>query len=106
MALPMSRALAIKAMGISARDSKAQWGQVTGTMRMGSGISFPLALIHCTDYRRGMGLWVDKEVQRSLKLLLIDELGEEPLMGKGLRGCHAVFLANRGSCVLFAELTP
>jgi hypothetical protein len=41
MALPISRAFAITAMGISAKDSKAQRGQVTGILRMGSGMSFP-----------------------------------------------------------------
>lgn len=75
MALPISRALAIKAMGISARDSKAQWGQVTEILSMGSGISFPLAWIHHTNYRRGMGRRVHKEMQRSLQLSLMEEWG-------------------------------
>jgi hypothetical protein len=75
MALPISKALAIKAMGISARDSKAQWGQVTEILSMGSGISFPFAWIHLADYRRRMGRWVDKEMQRSLQLSLTEEWG-------------------------------
>src|SRR5580693_3164821 len=74
MALPMSRALAIKAIGSSARDSKAQWGQVTEILSIGSGMSYPMARIHLSDYRRAMGPWVDKEMKRSLQLALTDPL--------------------------------
>jgi hypothetical protein len=41
---------------------------------MGSVMSFPLARIHATDYRRETGLWVDKEMKRSLQFSLKDEL--------------------------------
>jgi hypothetical protein len=44
MALPVSRALAIRAMGISETDSKAQLGQVTENLSMGSGMSFPFGM--------------------------------------------------------------
>jgi hypothetical protein len=74
MALPISKALAIEAMGISARDSNAQWGQVTEILRMGSGMSFHFAWVHRTDYRRGPRHRVDKEMQRSLQLSLMGEL--------------------------------
>ena len=70
----MSRALAIKAMGSSARDSKAQWGQVTEILSIGSGMSYPMARIYHSDYRRAMGPRVDKEMKRSLQLAPTDPL--------------------------------
>jgi hypothetical protein len=70
MALPVSNALAIRAMGISETDCKAQSGQVTENLRMGSLMSFPLARIDSTNYRRGTARWVDKEMKRSLQFAL------------------------------------
>jgi hypothetical protein len=92
MALPISRALAIKAMDISTRDSKAQCGQVTEILRMGSGMSFHFAWVYHTDYRRGMCSRVDKEMQRSLQLSLMEELRVREAPSSGLGSALMAFL--------------